>query len=92
MFDNAVDRLFTLSAVAPPKLSFRPSVNALIIVFAPSAVLPNSEISNLVSPKRSSSIRNTGIPLSASLFSSSRPKPPDVVLANRSVMAVNEPN
>ena len=89
--DTLVDKLSSTFCVAPPNSSWIPFENASVIFAAPSAVLPNSDICNLVRPSCSSSILNTGTPLSASLLSSSRPKPPDTVLANKSVMASNVP-
>ena len=90
-FENSVDKFLTKFCVAPPNLSLIPSVNAAVIFAAPSAVLPNSDISALVSPSFSSKISKTGIPLSPSLCISSSPKPPDTVLANKSVTASNDP-
>ena len=58
---------------------------------APSAVCPTLDISNLDRPSVSSNILKTGIPLSPNLFNSSNPKPPAVVLANKSVIACKVP-
>ena len=84
-------KLPSVLSVAPPKRSSKPSVKFLSIWAAPSAVFPNSPICSLASPIFCCKISNTGIPRSASLFKSSRPKPPAVDLANKSVMACNAP-
>ena len=89
--DSDTERFFDAFSIPPPKSSFRPSSRASFSLAAPSADLPNSETSSRVRPSFFWKISNTGIPLSASLFKSSRPKPPAVVLANKSVIAFRAP-
>ena len=91
MLDNDTDKLALAFSIPPPKSSLRPSSSASLSLAAPSALLPNSDTSSLARPSFSSKILNTGIPRSASLFKSSRPKPPLVVRANKSVIALSEP-
>ena len=80
-----------LFSLPPPNFSLSPTSNASKISLAPSLVCPRAVSSNLVRPSFSCKIVNTGMPLSASLLRSSKPNPPAVVLAYRSVMACNAP-
>ena len=60
--------------------------------FAPSAVLPNVAIESFVNPNSSLRIPRTSIPLSITMFSSSKPNPPEADLCTVLTRASKTPN
>ena len=92
IFDVLVDKLSILAAIAPPNCLSKPFTRASVISFAPSAVAPNLAISSFDSPNSLFNIPNTSIPLSITILSSSRPRPPEADLCTVLINASKTPN
>ena len=92
ILETLVERLSILFSIAPPNLLSKPSCSASVIILAPSAVLPKVAISSFARPNSSCNIFRAGIPLSLSIFSSSKPNPPPADLCTTLTNASKTPN
>ena len=92
MLDATVDRLSILVSIAPPNFCSNPLIKASVISFAPSAVFPKVATWSFVKPSSAFNIPSTSIPLSMTMFNSSRPKPPEADLCTVLTSASKTPN